>query len=304
LRFRSVAGHVTSLVPLLLSPSSAAARSHRAEGPGHPSPNAPVGPGHGRQDHRRGTSGPDRRVAFRQVSGEEVAVLLDRAVRAERAATGADQVDLEVEVPAGAVRLPGRFTVPPGAQGLVVCAHGSGSRRHSPRNRYVAGVLQQAGLGTLLVDLLQPAEEEDRGAVFDIGLLAGRLLHALGWLRLQPASAPLRLGLFGASTGAAAALWAAAEPAAGVAAIVSRGGRPDLAAARLSRVTAPTLLIVGGHDEAVLRANRAAASTMRCAHRVEVVPGATHLFWEPGALAAAAALARGWFVAHLGGSAG
>jgi putative phosphoribosyl transferase len=136
--------------------------------------------------------------------------------------------------------------------------------------------------------------------VFDIGLLAGRLLHAIGWLRLQPATAPLRIGLFGASTGAAAALWAAAEPAAGVTAVVSRGGRPDLAALRLSRVTAPTLLIVGGRDEAVLRANRAAAAMMRCPHRVSVVPGATHLFEEPGALEAVAELARGWFVDHLG----
>jgi putative phosphoribosyl transferase len=189
--------------------------------------------------------------------------------------------------------------VPHNPRGLVVFAHGSGSSRLSPRNRSVARSLRRAGLGTLLFDLLDPAEEANRGNVFDVELLARRLLDSIGWLRLQPTTASLPLGLFGASTGAAAALWAAADPAAEIRAVVSRGGRPDLAAARLSQVTAATLLVVGGRDDAVLRANRAAASMMRCTHRVAVVPGATHLFEEPGALEEVAALAREWFVEHL-----
>src|SRR5206468_4440620 len=155
----------------------------------------------------------------------------------------------EVQPEAGGVRLAGYLTVPEGGPGIVVFAHGSGSSRHSPRNRYVAGVLNDAGLGTLLFDLLTAEEEADRANVFDIGLLAGRLAEVTRWLRSQPRAAGAAAGYFGASTGAAAALWAAAEPGAGIAAVVSRGGRPDLARPRLAAVTAPTLLIVGGRDE-------------------------------------------------------
>jgi putative phosphoribosyl transferase len=163
----------------------------------------------------------------------------------------------------------------------------------------VAAVLNGAGLGTLLFDLLTVEEELDRANVFDIGLLAGRLLAVTDWLAGQPEGRGARIGYFGASTGAAAALWAAAEPGADIGAVVSRGGRPDLAAARLGAVTAPTLLIVGGDDDVVIGLNRQARSLLRCDSRLVVVPGATHLFEEPGALAAVAELARDWFVAHL-----
>jgi len=205
----------------------------------------------------------------------------------------------EVAPAAGNVELAGYLAVPDGAPGIVVFAHGSGSSRHSPRNRYVARVLNQAGLGTLLFDLLTPGEETDRGNVFDIGLLARRLTQVTGWLRAQPRAGQAAIGYFGASTGAAAALWAAAEPGAGVAAVVSRGGRPDLARPRLGTVTAATLLIVGGNDEVVLDLNRQAQALLRCENHLAVVPGATHLFEEPGTLEAAAALARDWFVSHL-----
>jgi len=193
----------------------------------------------------------------------------------------------------------GRLTMPDQATGFVLFAHGSGSSRRSPRNRYVAAVLNQAGLGTLLFDLLTPDEETDRANVFDIGLLARRLIDVTGWLRSHPASAGLPVGYFGASTGAAAALWAAAEPGTGIAAVVSRGGRPDLAGRRLSSVRAPTLLIVGGRDDVVLGLNRQAQAELRCENQLAVVPGATHLFEEPGTLAAAAGLARDWFLRHL-----
>jgi putative phosphoribosyl transferase len=189
--------------------------------------------------------------------------------------------------------------VPENAPGIVVFVHGSGSSRHSPRNRHVAGVLNDAGLGTLLFDLLTPEEEADRANVFDIGLLAGRLAEVTRWLRAQPGAARAALGYFGASTGAAAALRAAAEPGAGIAAVVSRGGRPDLARPRLAAVTAPTLLIVGGRDEVVLDLNRRAQAELRCENRLAVVPGAGHLFEEPGTLQAVAGLARDWFLSHL-----
>ena len=208
-------------------------------------------------------------------------------------------VDAEVEIPAGPVRLAGRLTIPGGATGVVVFAHGSGSSRHSPRNQYVAAALGEAGLGTLLFDLLSVAEEVDRANVFDIDLLARRLMDATRWLRERPEARDLPVGYFGASTGAAAALWAAADLGPEVAAVVSRGGRPDLAGARLADVAAPTLLVVGGHDEVVLDLNRRAQAQMRCESRLAVVPGATHLFEEPGTLQQAAALARDWFVEHL-----
>jgi putative phosphoribosyl transferase len=197
------------------------------------------------------------------------------------------------------VRLGGHLTMPDAATGVVVFAHGSGSSRHSSRNRYVATVLNGAGLGTLLFDLLTSEEEYDRANVFDIDLLAGRLVDVTQWLRTQPGLEHLRLGYFGASTGAAAALWAAAESGADIAAVVSRGGRPDLAAPRLPLVVAPTLLIVGGDDHVVLELNRQAQAQLRCENRLVVIPGATHLFEEPGTLQAAAEAARDWLTDHL-----
>ena len=210
----------------------------------------------------------------------------------------------DVGVPAGRVRLPGRLVVPAGAQSVVVFAHGSGSSRHSPRNRFVADRLVQAGLGTLLLDLLSPDESVDRRNVFDVDLLTQRLLAVRWWLQQDGAPRTTQVGLFGASTGAAAALRTAAEPGSRIGAVVSRGGRPDLAAPGLERVTAPTLLVVGGADRTVLELNRQAAALLRCEHRIEVVPGATHLFEEPGALSAVADLAAEWFLDHLTGGPG
>ncbi|QCU78023.1 alpha/beta hydrolase [Citricoccus sp. SGAir0253] len=202
---------------------------------------------------------------------------------------------------AGTVRMEGVLRMPADGAPVVVFAHGSGSGRHSPRNRLVASVLQEAGLGTLLLDLLTPREAEDRRAVFDIPLLARRLAAAEEWIRRQPASRSSPVGYFGASTGAGAALWAAAEPGARVRAVVSRGGRPDLAGPRLGAVQAPTLLIVGGADHRVLELNREALVHLRCETRLEVVEGATHLFEEAGTLERAAGLARDWFLQHLPG---
>jgi putative phosphoribosyl transferase len=244
---------------------------------------------------------------FRQTSDEEVADYLARAangatVPATQGSAASEDPpvrDEDVEVAAGPLRLAGHLTVPEEPLGIVVFAHGSGSSRHSPRNRYVATVLNDARLGTLLLDLLTTEEELSRTNVFDIELLGGRLLEVSRWLRQQPGSSGLPVGYFGASTGAGAALWAAAEPGADVAAVVSRGGRPDLAGSRLGRVTAPTLLIVGGHDEVVLELNKEALAQLRCESRLSVVPGATHLFEEPGALQAVAALARDWFTGHF-----
>lgn len=207
--------------------------------------------------------------------------------------------DEDVEVGAGAARLQGHLTVPEGARGLVVFAHGSGSSRNSPRNRDVAAVLQAAGLGTLLFDLLTSREAADRAAVFDIEFLADRLAQVTAWARRQPECRGLPVAFFGASTGAGAALWAAADPAADVVAVVSRGGRPDLAGPRLDAVRAPTLLLVGGRDDVVLGLNQAAAARLRCEHELTVVPGATHLFEEPGALEAVARSARDWLVAQF-----
>jgi len=199
----------------------------------------------------------------------------------------------------GTVELAGDLTLPPGASGVVLFAHGSGSGRHSPRNRYVASALQQAGLATLLLDLLTEEEEavdRDRAELrFDIALLAGRLEAAMDWLAGDPRTAMLPIGLFGASTGAAAALVAAADRPERVAAVVSRGGRPDLAGPSLGLVRAPTLLVVGGNDRIVLELNRSAAGELRAEHRLEIVPGASHLFEEPGTLERVAALAGDWF---------
>jgi putative phosphoribosyl transferase len=243
---------------------------------------------------------------FSQTTDDEVIACLERTVTpaSTASASTASAADPpagaeEVEPAAGQVRLGGYLTVPENAPGIVVFAHGSGSSRHSPRNRYVARVLNGTGLGTLLFDLLTPEEELDRSNVFDIGMLASRLAQVTEWLRGQPQAGQAAIGYFGASTGAAAALWAATEPGADIAAVVSRGGRPDLARPRLAAVTAPTLLIVGGHDEVVLDLNRRAQAELRCENHLAVVPGATHLFEEPGALDAAAALAREWFTSHL-----
>jgi dienelactone hydrolase len=191
------------------------------------------------------------------------------------------------------------MSTPGGGAGMVVFAHGSGSSRRSPRNRFVADVLATAGLGTLLFDLLTAEEEQDRANVFDIGLLAGRLGAVTRWVHQQPGLAGARIGYFGASTGAAAALWAAAEPGGEVAAVVSRGGRPDLAMPRLAAVRAPTLLIVGALDDVVLGLNREAQRHLRCENKLAVVPGASHLFEEPGTLERAAGLARDWFTWYL-----
>jgi len=199
----------------------------------------------------------------------------------------------------GALALPGEFVEVPGGRGVVAFAHGSGSSRLSPRNRLVAAALHAQGLGTLLFDLLTPEEADDRRLVFDIPLLAERLVGAIDWLRARPSLAGQRLGLFGASTGAAAALVAAAARPDDVAPVVSRGGRPDLAAPVLGAVRAPTLLIVGGDDVEVLALNREALRGLHCEKRLAVVPGATHLFEEPGALDAVARLAADWFTLHL-----
>jgi putative phosphoribosyl transferase len=205
----------------------------------------------------------------------------------------------EVTIAADSVTLPGDLSLPEMPLGMVVFAHGSGSSRLSPRNVQIARFLNGAGLGTLLFDLLTDDEALDRGNVFDVPLLAGRLAAATSWLGKRPETAELSLGIFGASTGAAAALWAAAESDA-VRAVVSRGGRPDLAAPRLPLVRAPTLLIVGGADEVVLELNRGALPELRaCEHELVVVPGATHLFEEPGALERVAELAGEWFSRHL-----
>jgi dienelactone hydrolase len=212
-------------------------------------------------------------------------------------------VESVVRVPAGGVTLEGNLARPEDARGVVLFAHGSGSSRLSPRNRHVARVLNEAALATLLVDLLTPEEEaiDARTAHlrFDISLLAERLVAATDWLADHPDTRGLRVGYFGASTGAAAALVAAAVRAAAVGAVVSRGGRPDLAGRALALVRAPTLLIVGGRDAQVLELNREAFAQLTCEKRLEIVPGATHLFEEPGALDRVALLARDWFQRYL-----
>lgn len=231
---------------------------------------------------------------FSQTADEEVVFLLARA--AADPVTRPPVRSAEVEVDAGGLVLAGDLALPEGAGAVVVFAHGSGSSRHSPRNRSVAADLNRAGLATLLLDLLTPDEEADRANVFDIETLAGRLADATAWLRRRES---LPTGWFGASTGAAAALWAAGETGAEIGAVVSRGGRPDLAGARLAAVRAPTLLIVGARDSTVLDLNRRAQRELRCENRLEIVPGATHLFEEPGALEEVAGLARDWFTRHL-----
>jgi len=260
---------------------------------------------------------------FAQTADAEVVDLLRRADKRQGAEDGAP-TERDVIVLAGTVPLPGRLTVPARARGMVVFAHGTGSGRSSPRNMFVAGTLHVVGLGSLLFDLLTPEEEADRANVFDIGLLAGRLSAATSWLRGQPGLERVPVGYFGASTGAAAALRAAAgyaaESAAGpatdsgtdspagpgparshgeIAAVVSRGGRPDLAGGSLGAVRAPTLLLVGGLDDRVLELNEAARAQLPGESQLVVIPGAGHLFAEPGTLEQVASLARDWFVRYL-----
>jgi len=211
---------------------------------------------------------------------------------------------MAVRIPAGAAFLEGDLSIPSGAKGVVVFAHGSGSSRFSPRNRFVAEVLNEAGLATLLMDLLTPQEEaiDSRTAHlrFDIGLLATRLIAAAEWLHADQRTAALLLGYFGASTGGGAALVAAARRPDLVTAIVSRGGRPDLAGEALRQVVAPTLLIVGGDDLAVIEMNRSALAELQAEKQLVLVPGATHLFEEPGTLEQVARVATDWFDSHLG----
>jgi putative phosphoribosyl transferase len=204
-----------------------------------------------------------------------------------------------IAIPAGRVTLAGMLGLPERAVGAVVFAHGSGSGRFSPRNTSVAATLQRAGLATLLVDLLTEEEAENRRLVFDIDLLADRLRGCTAWLAQDPATGALPVGYFGASTGAGAALVAAADAGSSVRAVVSRGGRPDLAGGALSRVQAPTLLIVGGADIPVIPLNESALAQLRCTKKLVIVPGATHLFEEPGALEQVADLARDWFLQYL-----
>jgi putative phosphoribosyl transferase len=209
----------------------------------------------------------------------------------------------EVEIQTGREILDGNLAIPEGAVALVLFAHGSGSSRHSPRNQFVARTLNEAGLATLLFDLLTQEEEAidlcTREHRFNIGLLAERLLHATRWAKHQEQTRDLRVGYFGSSTGGGAALVAAAEIPQDVGTVVSRGGRPDLAGDALPKVQAPTLLIVGGNDDVVIELNEMARDQMRCEVKLEIVPGATHLFEEPGALEKVAKLASDWFVAHL-----
>ena len=231
---------------------------------------------------------------FGEVSDSEVRSLLESAAGVEAR---------EVQIEANGVRLAGSLSVPQGARGLVLFAHGSGSSRHSPRNRYVAGVLRSAKIATLLMDLLTAGEERAEAATgelrFNIDLLASRLFSATEWAADQLPTKELPKGYFGASTGAAAALVAAGEPQSGISAIVSRGGRPDLAGQALERVSAPTLLIVGSRDEHVLALNEQAKAKMTATVDLAIVPGATHLFEEAGALERVASLARSWFEEYL-----
>ncbi|PWB60191.1 MAG: hydrolase [Betaproteobacteria bacterium] len=205
-----------------------------------------------------------------------------------------------VHIPSGSVFLEGMLELPASAQGVVLFAHGSGSSRHSPRNNFVAARLRDAGLATLLIDLLTPEEDRDYERRFDIALLVERLHDAVRWLSAEPTTQSLRVGLFGASTGAAAALQLAAAVPSKVTAVVSRGGRPDLAGAvSLERVKAPTLLVVGGDDTDVLALNEGAYAHLHCPKSLFIVPGATHLFEEPGTLEVAASHAAEWFTRHL-----
>jgi dienelactone hydrolase len=211
-----------------------------------------------------------------------------------------NRIDRIVRIPANGVELEGALVIPSGAQGIVLFAHGSGSSRHSPRNNFVAQVLHKAGMATLLMDLLTREEDLVYQNRFDIDLLTWRLERATQWVNDQPQCESLAVGYFGASTGAAAALQAAATFGPSIGAVVSRGGRPDLAMAVLDRVQAPTLLIVGGFDDVVIELNQKAYRRLKAEKHLAIVPGATHLFEEPGTLSEAARLAADWFERHLG----
>ncbi len=206
---------------------------------------------------------------------------------------------IEKDVVIGRIGLPGTLAIPESARGVIIFAHGSGSSRLSPRNRKVAAALQEAGFGTLLLDLLTEAEAADRENVFDVELLGRRLFMVTEWLLDEPLTDDLPIGLFGASTGAAAALYAAADGLARLKAVVSRGGRPDLAGDVLPRVRVPTLLIVGGNDDIVIQLNRRAIKQMTCLRQLEIVPGATHLFEEPGCMDHVVDLTIDWFRRYL-----
>jgi len=212
----------------------------------------------------------------------------------------------EVQIHAGRAVLPGNLDLPANASALVLFAHGSGSSRRSPRNQFVARTLNDAGLATLLFDLLTHQEEaidlQTRELRFDINSLAERLVHATKWAKQQPQTRDLRIGYFGSSTGGAAALVAAVDVPQYVGAVVSRGGRPDLAGEALPKVQAPTLLIVGANDDVVIELNEQARDRMGCEVKMEIIPGATHLFEEPGTLEKVAKLASDWFVNHIGGA--
>ncbi len=210
-----------------------------------------------------------------------------------------DRLDQIVRIPANGINLEGALVIPSKARGIVLFAHGSGSSRHSPRNNFVAQVLHKAGMATLLVDLLTREEDSIYQNRFDIDLLTWRLERATQWIREQPQSESLVIGYFGASTGAAAALQAAATFGSSIGAVVSRGGRPDLAMSALDRVQSPTLLIVGGFDDVVIDLNRRAYRKLKSEKYLAIVPGATHLFEEPGTLEEAARLAADWFERHL-----
>jgi putative phosphoribosyl transferase len=239
---------------------------------------------------------------FTQTSDQDVTRLLATpwATPAPNATTAAgDDPSRECVIDLGPVQLAGHLSVPLHPVGMVVVGHGSASSRHSPRNRQLARTLGQSRLATLLVDLFTPAEEPDRATVFDVGLLAGRLMGVTRWLPTQPEAHGLPMGFLGASTGAAAGLWAAADLGDQIRAVVVCGGRPDLAAARLAQVHAPTLLIVGGRDQPVLEVNRQARTRLGGPSALEVIGGASHLFDEPGTLDRVAALAAAWFRHHL-----
>lgn len=222
---------------------------------------------------------------------------------AQQTETSATSSPVEVRIPCGGITLGGELGIPSGAPGVVIFAHGSGSSRFSPRNQYVARTIRESGNGTLLFDLLTAEEEQEDNVTarlrFDIGMLANRLVAVTRWLSTQPGTRDLGVGYFGSSTGGGAALVAAAELGQGIDAVVSRGGRPDLAGDALRWVEAPTLLIVGGYDQVVIQLNKEALAELRCEKELKVVPGATHLFEEPGALESVARFAGEWFRRHL-----
>jgi putative phosphoribosyl transferase len=244
-----------------------------------------------------------RLLLAKRILGRLFYLTKETAMATDRTRNEPDSAHIEVHIPCGAATLEGTLVIPPEASGIVVFAHGSGSSRHSPRNQFVARVIRESGNGALLFDLLTADEEiEDnltRRLRFDIELLARRLVEVTRWLVAQPAARDLGIGYFGSSTGGGAALVAAAEIGRRIDAVVSRGGRPDLAGDALARVQSPTLLIVGGYDDVVIRLNEEALAELHCEKELKILPGATHLFEEPGTLDAVAHLAVDWFRRHF-----